>query len=198
MVKIVQNKNQMKNIKSFVFDGMLVSDTLKDLHKEGINVLGFEEVAVSRVVESDFSPKLWYKAKKMSSVYMALFCIENMMRDFISERLAERNGIDWWDNNVPKKVKEDVGKLKVSEEKNKYYSGRSDANIGYTMLGNLTQIVVNNWEEFSDIIPNQAWLSSRMDDLEKSRNIIMHTGYLPDIEIERIESIVRDLLNQLG
>lgn len=44
----------------------------------------------------------------------------------------------------------------------------------------------------------QAWITSRMDDLEMSRNIIMHTGLLPDIEMERIESIVRDLTKQLG
>jgi len=66
------------------------------------------------------------------------------------------------------------------------------------MLGNLGQIIIANWGDFSDIIPNQAWLTSRMDDLEMSRNIIMHTGSLPSDEIERIESIVRDLLRQIG
>jgi len=34
--------------------------------------------------------------------------------------------------------------------------------------------------------------------LEMSRNIIMHTGGLPADEIDRIESIVRDLLRQIG
>ena len=66
------------------------------------------------------------------------------------------------------------------------------------MLGNLGQIIINNWEDFSDIIPNQSWLTSRMDDLEMSRNIVMHTGILPQVEIDRIQSIVRDLLRQIG
>ena len=47
-------------------------------------------------------------------------------------------------------------------------------------------------------MPNQSWLSSRMDDLEMARNIIMHTGILPEIELERVDSIVRDLLRQLN
>lgn len=47
------------------------------------------------------------------------------------------------------------------------------------MLGNLGQIVIANWDDFSDIIPNQAWLMSRMDDLEMSRNIIMHLQERP-------------------
>ena len=66
------------------------------------------------------------------------------------------------------------------------------------MLGNLGQIVIANWDDFSDIIPNQAWLMSRMDDLEMSRNIIMHTGGLSADEIDRFESIVRDLLRRIG
>ena len=134
----------------------------------------------------------------MSSVYVALYCAENMLRDFIVDRLSETKGIDWWEKCVPKKVRDEVQKLKDKEEKNKYYSNRSNSNIGYTMLGNLTNIIIYNWDDFSDIIPSQAWITSRMDDLEMSRNIIMHTGLLPDIEMERIESIVRDLTKQLG
>lgn len=187
-----------KDLKQFVFNGMLVNDSLNKLKKDGINIENEIEDKIARVVENDFSPRIWNDAGKMSSVYTALFCIENMIRDFIVERLSERKGIDWWDMCVPKKVKDDVQKLKDKESKNKYYSNRSSMNIGYTMLGNLTQIIIVNWDEFSDIIPDQAWIQSRMNDLEMSRNIIMHTGLLPDIEIERIQSIVRDLLRQLG
>lgn len=188
-----------KKIKEFVFNGMLVNDSLLNLEKLGINVRENANLnIVNRVVETDFSPILWYNASKMSSVYIALYCAENMIRDFIVDRLSETKGINWWDDCVPKKVKDEVQKIKEKEEKNKYYSNRSNSNIGYTMLGNLTSIIINNWDNFSDIIPSQAWITSRMDDLEMSRNIIMHTGLLPDIEMERIESIVRDLIKQLG
>lgn len=186
-------------IKEFAFNGMLVDDSLHNLEKEGIKVLcDSDQKNINRVNEIDFSPRLWYNASKMSSVYIALYCAENMLRDFIVDRLSEVKGVDWWDKSVPKKVQDEVKKLKAKEEKNKYYSNRANSNIGYTMLGNLTQIIISNWEDFSDIIPTQAWITSRMDDLEMSRNIIMHTGLLPDIEMERIESIVRDLTKQLG
>lgn len=187
-----------KYLKQFVFNGILINDSLKQLKEDGINIGNDIEDKISRVVENDFSPRIWNNALKMSSVYTALYCTENMIRQFITERLSERNGIDWWNICVPKKVKDEVQRLKDKESKNKYYSNRADTNIGYTMLGNLTQIIIVNWDDFSDIIPNQAWIQSRMDDLEMSRNIIMHTGVLPDIEIERIQSIVRDLLRQFG
>lgn len=190
---------EKSKLKEFVFNGMLVKDSLEGLENQGINVIEkTDETQINRVMESDFSPRLWYNATKMSAVYIALYCAENMLRDFIVDRLSEIKGVDWWEKSVPKKVKDEVQKLKDKEEKNKYYSNRANSNIGYTMLGNLTQIIIQNWDDFSDIIPNQAWITSRMDDLEMSRNIIMHTGLLPEIEMERIESIVRDLIKQLG
>ena len=188
-----------RNIKEFIFNALLVQDTFKALEKEGISVANADNFApVNRVIDCDFSPRVWYEAVTMSSVYTALFCIENTIRNFIVERMSERHGLEWWENKVPRKIKEAVITLKKQEEKNKYHSSRSGSDIGYTMLGNLGQIIISNWDDFSDIIPNQAWLTSRMDDLEMSRNIIMHTGSLPPDEIDRIESIVRDLLRQIG
>lgn len=188
-----------RTIKEFVFNALLVQDSFNSLEKEGISVSSSDDfVAISRVVERDFSPRVWADAIRMSSVYTALYCIENTIRDFIVERMSERHGIDWWEKTVPKKIGDAVVDLKKKEEKNKYHSNRSSNEIGYTMLGNLGQIIIANWNDFSDIVPNQAWLTSRMDDLEMSRNIIMHTGVLPTDEIERIESIVRDLLRQIG
>jgi hypothetical protein len=129
---------------------------------------------------------------------MAFFCIENAIRDLITERLLARIGSDWWDKGVSPKIKDSVKKLKEKEARNKYHTQRSSAPIGYTLFGNLGQIIINNWNEFSDLFPDQAWITSRLTDLENSRNIIMHTGTLPQIEIERIESIVRDWQRQIG
>ena len=187
------------NLRQFVFNGLLLQDSLETLEKEGISVRKSGDLApVSRVVEADFSPKIWHDANNMASVYQAIFCIENTLRSFIVERMSERYGLDWWEDKVGSKIKKAVKILKDEEQKNKFFSSRSDSEIGYTMLGNLGSIITDNWEDFSDIIPNQAWLNSRMQDLEMARNIVMHTGVLPQDEIERITSIVRDILRQIG
>lgn len=191
--------NTLDELKKFVFDAFLVEDNLFSMEKSGLSVKnGAIQTPISRIVESDFSPIVWQQAMQMSSVYIILFCIENTLRNFVIERLSEQRGLDWWDNCVPNKIKESAKKLKASEEKTKYHSTRGDSLIQYTMLDNLAQIVISNWEEFSDIIPNQAWIVSRMDDLTTCRNVVMHTGVLPDYEIERIESIARDFIRQLG
>ena len=188
-----------RSLKEFVFKALLTQDTFSNLEKEGISISNLNDFSpISRVIEQDFSPKIWNDALKMSSVYTALYCIENTIRVFIVERMSERYGINWWEGKVPKRIKDAVITLKKQEEKNRYHSNRSSNEIGYTMLYNLGQIIIENWNDFSDVIPDQAWLLSRMNDLEKSRNIIMHTGVLPIIEIERIESIARDILRQIG
>ncbi len=188
-----------RQLKEFVFNALLTQDSFQALESEGISITNSEDfVSISRVVEADFSPRVWHDAVSMSSVYSAIYCIENTLRNFIVERMSERYGIGWWNEKVPQKIRSAVNSLKKQEEKNKYHSNRSSGEIGYTMFGNLGQIIIANWDDFSDIIPSQAWLTSRMDDLEMSRNIIMHTGILPVDEIERIESIVRDLLRQIG
>lgn len=187
-------------LRQFVFNGLLLYDSLETLERQkGIAVFESGDITqVSRVVEVDFSPVVWNNAINMSSVYQAIFCIENTLRNFIVERMSERYGLSWWEEKVSSNIKKAVDKLKKDEIKNKFFSSRSDSEIGYTMLGNLGQIIINNWEDFSDIIPSQAWLTSRMDDLEMARNIVMHTGVLPQIEIDRITSIVRDILRQIG
>ena len=189
-----------QKLRQFVFNGLLLYDSLEVLEEQqGISVFESGDLTqVSRVIEADFSPIVWNNAINMSSVYQAIFCIENTLRNFIVERMSERHGLSWWEGKVPGNIKKAVDKLKKDEIKNKFFSSRSDSEIGYTMLGNLGQIIINNWEDFSDIIPSQAWLTSRMDDLEMARNIVMHTGVLPQIEIDRITSIVRDILRQIG
>lgn len=188
-----------RELKKFVFNAMLTEDDLYTLQKEGISVKeGVIPAPVSRIVETDFSPIIWQQALEMSSVYSMIYCIENTLRNFVVDRLSERVGLEWWDKCVSKKIKDAAQKLKISEEKNRYHSTRGDSLIQYTMMDNIAQIIIGNWDEFSDIIPNQAWIVSRMDDLTMCRNVIAHTGILPQYEIERIESIARDFISQLG
>jgi hypothetical protein len=189
----------MHRVKQFVFDGMLVSDALGQLELAGISVRGVAATPPTiQLDEASFSPRIVYDAGKMSSVFTAFFCLENAVRDLITERLLDRKGVDWWNTAVPTKIKTAVERLKEKERTNRYHAPRSIAMVGYTMFGNLAQIIIANWDDFSDLFPDQAWVTSRFNDIEMSRNIIMHTGVLPQIEVERIESIVRDWIRQVG
>ena len=85
-----------QRLREFVFNALLTQDSFRSLENEGINVLNADDYAsISRVVEVDFSPRIWHDALKMTSVYTAIYCIENTIRNFIVERMSERYGISW-------------------------------------------------------------------------------------------------------
>lgn len=185
-------------MRQFVFNALLAENTLAQLAGDGISIRGASTPPVITVEEFGFSHRIVYDAKKMSSVFTAFFCVENSARELIAERLLSRKGSDWWNTAVPIKIKLAVEKLKEKEAANRYHAARSSSLIGYTLFGHLAQIIIANWEDFSDLIPDQAWVTSRFNDLEMSRNVIMHTGTLPQIEVDRIESILRDWNRQVG
>lgn len=87
------------------------------LEEQGIGVRGKRgnEEAVAGLEDTYFSSRIAYDANRMASVYVAFFCLENAVRELITERLLERHGIDWWNTKVPAKIKAAVEKLKEKE-----------------------------------------------------------------------------------
>ena len=189
----------LHDLQGGVFKALLLDDSLARLEAAGVSVRapsGPQPLAEVKV--ADFSPTIRHRAVQMQHVYVAFFCLENAVRELIVQRLAEHHGADWWNLKVPAKIRDAVTKLREREKKAKYHAQRADSEVGYTMFGQLSQIIISNWDDFSDLFPDQAWVTSRFSDLEMSRNIIMHTNVLPAIEIDRIDSIVRDWLRQVG
>jgi len=189
---------EIEDIQRGVFNGLLLRDSLKRLEQGGIFVEARASSTGSAPNAEDFSPRLTYEAEKMARVYQSFYCLENAARELIAQRLSERHGPTWWEVKVPRKIKDEVEKIKTKEGKNRYLSTRSASEMGYTYFGALFQIIIANWDDFVDLFPEQSWLGARFADLEMCRNIIMHTNVLPDIEIDRIESILRDWVNQVG
>ena len=107
-----------QSLRQFVFNGLLLYDSLEALEKQkGISVFESGDLTqVSRVVEADFSPIVWNNATNMSSVYQAIFCIENTLRNFIVERMSERHGLNWWEEKVPSNIKKAVAEKRRTEK----------------------------------------------------------------------------------
>ena len=58
-------------------------------------------------------------------------------------------------------------------------------------------MVVKEWQEFEDLFPTQGWVKQRLDELERSRNIIAHGNLLSESEVQRIEQYLDDWLRQV-
>lgn len=144
-----------------------------------------------------FSRQYQDNAEKMAYVYGIFFCFENLVRDLVFQRLEERKGPDWWESSVPENVKKRVEQKKADAEQNKWHEAIYQRNVDLTLFGDLASIIISDWQEFDDLFPNQHWVKQRLDELERSRNVIAHSNLLPDSEIERIETYLEDWLRQL-
>lgn len=137
-------------------------------------------------------------SKKMASVYVAITSFENMVRDFIAKTLSEENGEDWWEKCVSDSIRKKAESRRKEEEKIKWHQQRGDRLLNYTEMGDLNNIILQNWSQFEDYLISLEWARQIINTLERSRNVIMHGGELGNRDIERVGTNIRDWINQVG
>ena len=123
-------------------------------------------------------------AKVMATVYTAIAAFENMVRKFVVKILLEHKGESWWGQCVSEKIK--------------WHSHRGELMINYVNFGDLASIMAQNYELFEDYIVSIDWSKQIFSTLERSRNVIMHSGELGRRDIERIGTNIRDWISQVG
>ncbi len=79
-----------------------------------------------------------------------------------------------------------------NEEKVRWHVKRGSNPLNYTILGQLSSIILNNFEAFEPFVHDKDWVKSIFDTIEKSRNVIMHSGMLSDRDMARIGSFIKD------
>jgi len=187
---------------AFVFKGILTEEALdktqrlkkskfgsedfKKLHE----TLGINELEEEHVI----------KAQKMGIVYTAICAFENTVREFVSKTLLENKGENWWAECVSEKIRTKAEGRRAEENKVRWHTPRGDTIINYTEFGDLLTIIrlPQNWEFFEPHINSIEWADQIIKTLERSRNVIMHSGELVNQDIERIGMYIRDWINQVG
>ena len=137
-------------------------------------------------------------AKIMATVYTAIAAFENMVRKFVVKVLLEHNGENWWEQCVSGKIRKSAESRKNDEEKIKWHTQRGLSMINYVDFGDLASIMSQNYELFEVHIVSIEWARQIFSTLERSRNVIMHSGELGKRDIERIGTNIRDWISQVG
>lgn len=78
------------------------------------------------------------------------------------------------------------------------WKAKSKTCLAFVDFGHLADVITNNWDDFSDLVPSQHWLKQRFDELEKARNFIAHHRLLQPAEFQRIEMYVADWNRVVG
>lgn len=188
------------DVKSFVFSGLLASHATKDMEASGLlrsRAVSGEERAEQDLLTS-VEENIRAGAKAMQRSFRTLFVLENVVRSLIDERLKDKYGSNWFDSKATTPMKSKLADRKAKEEKNQWHTGRNKEPLFYLDFGDLAKLIVNNWAEFEDLLPTQSWVQSRLDEAERSRNVIAHTNVLSSEESSRLEMYLRDWIKQIG
>ena len=191
--------DQAGRLYEFVYRGQL-ADAALDIagrpSRYSSNV-GLEEIAESLSVDL-FDPELMEPARRMAIVYQVIAAFENGVREFVLKVLVEVHGDEWWEKGVSEKIRKFAEGRRKDEEKNRWHGTRSDGLLGYTELGHLVDIMRNNLEFFEPYVTRIDWAASIFAGIERSRNVIMHSGVLEIEDVERLGIYVRDWIKQVG
>jgi hypothetical protein len=189
--------SQYGEVYDFVYRAMLTEEALDVAGR--VRRIDLDETEVSAALSFElFDEDLLRQVRLMSAVYTAVAAFEISVRRFVKRVLMDTYGEDWWDKGVSEKIRKFVDLRRADEEKVKWHGVRGDDLLSYTELAHLPQIIQQNWELFEAYVPRVDWATALFSTLERSRNVIMHSGSLALPDVERIGMHIRDWNKQVS
>lgn len=184
---------------SFVWRGLLSEEALDRTGRKARASLELsdEEIVHTLSIHS-LPPDLVAEARQMAMVYTAVAAFENAVRELIAGVLLESKGEEWWGACVSQKIRERAEKRRDDERRIRWHTQRGVDPINYTTMADLINIIRNNWEGFEPHFQSVDWVANILDAIERSRNVIMHSGNLEKGDIERLGIFIRDWIKQVG
>lgn len=190
----------MDHIYSFAMRGLLTEEALDRAGRNSLISQQFAELeATAKLVGLDaLDIEKVASARAMAVVYTAIAAFENSVRELISKTLLENVGEAWWTTSVSEKIRVAAQARMAEEERVRWHAQRGGDPIQYTMLPNLLNIIRQNFTHFEPFVHDIDWAASIFDTVDRSRNVIMHSGHLGQRDIARIGSLITDWSRQVA
>ncbi|MEG3088490.1 Swt1 family HEPN domain-containing protein [Sphingomonas sp. PB4P5] len=189
-------------LRDFIFRGMLFDAEAEQFRKAGIRIgLDRSESEEALLLEalSQFGIKRRNDALEMARLYAVLHAFENEIRRLVRDTFDENVQGSWWDGDtIPKRIRDKAESRRKTALDDSWLEGGKDDNLEYVDFGDLSQIVIANWDFFKEIIPSQSWLNQIMVELEKARNFVAHNRMLLPNEFQRIYMYISDWNKTVG
>jgi hypothetical protein len=84
---------------SRVFKSLMLSEDIATREEQGQLLKAESQIPQTSLFgeyEAYFTSNLRERALRMTYAYSLFFCFENMVRELVAQRLAERKGANWW------------------------------------------------------------------------------------------------------
>jgi hypothetical protein len=186
------------SIYEFVYRGQLSEEALDRAGRRRPSLALLDEEIADRVSLALLDEVFVERPRLMATVYTAIAAFENTVRDLVRRTLLDENGANWWEDAVSANVRNRAQKRQDDESKHRFHTQRGDDPIDFIDFGDLLNIIRANEPAFEASIPSPEWARGVFDAVERSRNVIMHSGTLDPEDIERVGVNIRDWVRQVG
>jgi Swt1-like HEPN len=190
----------MPDIYSFVFRGLLATQATEAtglLPSKLVVEESLEEFSSALSIDL-LDPADVENAQRMAVVYVAITAFEQSARAFVRRVLIDQLGDEWWSKGVSSKIQTFAQTRKDDEVKAKWHGDRGENLLDYIEMGHLPAIIQQNWSMFEAHIQRADWATAIFSSIERSRNVIMHSGQLSIEDAERVGINIRDWSRQVG
>lgn len=183
----------------FVMRGLLTEEALDRAGRQNRHLIDSSVEEIALALNYDLlDPDELDVGRQMGVVYAAITAFERSARRFVSKVLQGEHGESWWEDCVSEKIRKFADSRRAEENKVKWHGTRGDDPLTYTEMAHLVNIIQQNWTDFEPHIRRLDWATSIFGTIERSRNVIMHSGVLDIEDVERVGMTIRDWVKQVG
>lgn len=183
----------------FVMRGVLTEEALDRAGRQGRRLVEDSLAEIADALNYELlDPDELEASTRMAAIYAAITAFERSARRFVAKVLQSEYGESWWEHCVSEKVRRFAEARRDEENTVKWHGTRGDDPLEYTEMGHLVNVIQQNWTDFEPHIRRIDWATSIFGTIERSRNVIMHSGTLDHEDIERVGMNIRDWVKQVG
>ena len=190
------NNPTLELIKAFGMTNQMVTEDLSriaTLHGVELGHLPISAQTVEGVYYPQFDAAVRAEAAQMAKHYEVFYSLEKSIRALVSETIeAAEKTVEWWSSaRVPANIQLEV-KSRVQKELDAGVTRRSSDELDYTTFGELSVIIISNWDIFGGLFNSKKAVEKVMASLNALRNPIAHCSPLAEDEQLRLQLTVRD------
>lgn len=180
--------NQQKEFQIDLFLSRVqrIQNDILDLSHLGFSIDNFQKESKTRDILQSFPEKVLQESTEMSDCYQILYCFENDLRKIINDVMNESIGSDWWDKCVRQSIKDDVTRNQTAEQNSVYY-GRIDEPLYFTTLGDLKEIIADNYAHFENHFRSKRFVDELLFQINRLRVVVGHNCMLENMDIDTLK-----------
>lgn len=187
-------------VKRFATNNVLISAALETVEYD-YRVMLRPKVEETAVIDETYYPqfdeKFRQEAALMAVNFRIFYCLENSIRELISEALEEFHGENWWTDGIPEPIRTNAEKLR-QKEIDMGAIPRSEDLLDYTTFGELATIIEQDKEAFEGRFTSFKAVNRVLWQLNMLRGPIAHCKPLAEDEVLRLHLSLRDWFRGLG